>query len=249
MILDAFLTPYFPETENRFEGSIVVMIDVLRASTTVCAALNAGAKEVIPSESLDKAVKIYNSLSREVRFLGGERNGIKPQGFDAGNSPLEYTTDKVKGRSIILSTTNGTKIFLKARNAEHRIVGSFVNNSAIIEYIKMIIDKQTVQKAKLFVICAGTDGRLSYEDVLCAGSIINEIAQMSDNSIITDSADAARNLYKVHAHDIKSFLTTCDHAELLKSKGFDDDVEFCLTPNTLPVVPVVGSNTIKALSL
>ncbi|MBE2188115.1 MAG: 2-phosphosulfolactate phosphatase [Desulfobulbaceae bacterium] len=249
MIIDAFLTPYFPETENQFEDSIVVMIDVLRASTTVCMALNAGAKEVIPSDSLDKAVRLYNSLSREVRFLGGERNGVMPQGFDAGNSPFEYIPEKVKGRSVILSTTNGTKTFQKAKNAKHKIVGAFSNNAIITEYIKKLLLDNGDNEAKLFFLCAGTSGRLSYEDVLCAGVIIHEISQIYTDCVVTDAADAARNLYTYNSKDMKNFLMKSDHAKILASKGFEKDIEFCLTMNTLPVIPIVGSNTIRALDI
>ncbi|PKL86829.1 MAG: 2-phosphosulfolactate phosphatase [Ignavibacteriae bacterium HGW-Ignavibacteriae-1] len=249
MIIDAFLTPYFPETENQFENSLVVMIDVLRASTTVCAALNAGAKEVIPSDSLDKAVRIYNSLSREVRFLGGERNGLMPQGFDAGNSPFEYVPEKVKGRSVILSTTNGTKTFQKAKNAKHKVVAAFANNAVITEYIKILLSEYDSGDAKLVFLCAGTNGRMSYEDVLCAGIIIHEISQIYTDCTITDTADAARNLYAFNANDMKNFLMKSDHAKILAAKGFEKDIEFCLTMNTLPVIPIVGSNTIRALDI
>ncbi len=246
MFIDAFLTPYFPETENQFDGSIVVMIDVLRASSTVCAALNAGAKEVIPSDSLDRAVKIYNSLSKEVRFLGGERNGLKPPGFDAGNSPMEYIESRVKGKSIILSTTNGTKTFQKAKNAKYKIIASFINLTTVVEYIKALIDRDEAP-SKLFTLCAGTNGRLSYEDVLCAGAILNEICLTFKIDVITDTADVARNLFNLHANDLISFLYTRDHARNLISLGFESDLEYCFNIDAVNVLPVVASDTIKAL--
>lgn len=245
MFVDAFLTPYFPETENQFDGSIVVMIDVLRASSTVCAALNAGAKEVIPSDSLDKAVKIYNSLSKEVRFLGGERNGLKPPGFDAGNSPIEYTKSNVKGKSVILSTTNGTKTFQKAKNAKYKIIATFVNLSTVINYIRTLIINNDASP-KLFILCAGTNGRLSYEDVLCAGAIISNICSSFNIDIITDTADVARNLFYLHENDLKSFLYSRDHARNLISLGFESDLEFCFTIDSVNVLPLVTSDTIKA---
>jgi len=243
MFVDAFLTPYFPETENQFDDSIVVMIDVLRASSTVCAALNYGAKEVIPSDSLDKAVKIYNSLSKEVRFLGGERNGIKPPGFDAGNSPSEYSM--VKGKSVILSTTNGTKTFQKAKSAKHKIIAAFINLNTVINYIKTLLGATDSPK-KLYVLCAGTNGRLSYEDVLCAGAIIHDICSTFDINQITDTADVAKNLFNLHINDLKKFLYTRDHARHLIQLGFESDLDYCFNIDSVNVLPIVTANTIKA---
>lgn len=247
MIIDAYLTPYFPETENQFNDSYVIMIDVLRASTTVCAALFAGAKEIIPTDSLDKAVKIYSSLSKEMSFIGGERNGIKPSGFDAGNSPLEYHSDNVHGKNVIFTTTNGTKIFQKAKLAKARIVGSFVNITSVVNYIleKASILPDDSKPVRISIICAGNNGLLSYEDVLCAGAFINQFSNFVDDLIISDTADAARHLFLLHSNHLKSFIKTREHAKYLESLGFEDDLEVCLTFDVFPVVPLIKDNSIK----
>jgi 2-phosphosulfolactate phosphatase len=148
---------------------------------------------------------------------------------------------------VILSTTNGTKTFQKAKNAKHKIVGAFANNAVITDYIKNLLVENEGNETKLFFLCAGTNGRLSYEDVLCAGVIIHEIAQIYTDCVVTDTADAARNLYTYNSGDMKKFLMKSDHAKILASKGFEKDIEFCLTMNTLPVIPIVSSNTIRAL--
>ena len=135
MNIDAFFTSFFPERDNLFDGALVVMIDVLRASSTICASLYNGAKEVIPVENTDKAVHIYSSLSKEIRFLGGERGGVKLKGFDAGNSPLDYKEELVKGKSVVLTTTNGTVIFQKAKKALYRIIGGFVNLTMVHNFL------------------------------------------------------------------------------------------------------------------
>jgi 2-phosphosulfolactate phosphatase len=244
VVVDAYLTPFFPEHESLFDDSIVVMIDVLRASSTVSVALKNGAKEVIPTDSLDKAVKIYSSLSKEVRFLGGERNGLKPSGFDAGNSPFEYTAENVSGRSVILTTSNGTKIFQKAKQSNHRIVGSFVNHNVVIEYIKAVITN-TDFNGKIIFLCAGNDGKLSYEDMICAGAFIYSLTNIYSDYIITDPAMAAMSLYSLHSVELKDFLKKREHSIKLKNIGFEHDLDFCFSFDICPVVPLVGASSIK----
>ncbi|MFP4528219.1 MAG: 2-phosphosulfolactate phosphatase [Candidatus Kapaibacterium sp.] len=247
MKIDAFLTPFFPETENQFNDHIVVMIDVFRASTSVCAAIYRGAKEVIPSETTEKAVKIYSSLSREVRFLGGERNGVKPNGFDAGNSPDEYTAEKVADKTVIISTSNGTQIFGKARQAAVRIVGGFVNITAVLDFMNenYLDDEINNENINVTFLCAGTNGRMAYEDTLCAGAYINSLKQSHKEVELTDTADAAKNLYNLHSVDLTNFLMQREHAIFLKSIGFEKDIDTALDFNLFPVVPVISGSSIK----
>lgn len=242
--IDAYLTPFFPEHESLFDDSVVVMIDVLRASTTVAVALMNGAREVIPVESLEKAVKIYSSLSKEVRFLGGERNSLKPSGFDAGNSPFDYTKENVYGKSVILTTTNGTRIFQKAKQASSRIVGSFVNLKAVTEYLTGLIDDSD-KNLKIIFMCAGNDGRLSYEDILCAGSYISSLDNNYTDNYISDPAMAAMSLYKQHSKELTTFLKKREHALKLSRLGFEQDIELCLSYDICPVIPLIGSSSIK----
>lgn len=244
ILIDAYLTPFFPEHESLFADSAVVLIDVLRASTTTAFALQSGAKEVVPADSLEKAVKIYNSLSKETRFLGGERNGIKPSGFDAGNSPFEYSPENVRGRSVILTTSNGTRIFQKAKQAAHRLVGGFVNHTAILNYLLEEYIKQRID-GKIIFLCAGSDGRLAYEDMLCAGSFISSLFELFPDSIISDPAMASMQLFKIHSDDLTAFLKSRDHALYLSKLGFNADIDFCLTKDECPVVALSESFSIK----
>jgi 2-phosphosulfolactate phosphatase len=245
MKIDAFITPFFPETETQFKGSIVVMIDVLRASTTICAAIFNGAKEIITCESTDKAVNIYSSLSKSIRFLGGERNCIKPSGFDAGNSPEEYSIEAVKGKTVIITTTNGTKLFQKAKQARMKIVAGFINIDSVLGYIKKIILKETIDEQNISFLCAGTNGRLSYEDTICAGAFINNLVREFPDIEMTDSAHAVKNLYNIHSDDMKEFLKTREHALILRQLGFEKDCEIAFSFNIYPVVPIITGNSIK----
>lgn len=246
MIIDAYLTPYFPETETFFDDSHVLMIDVLRASSTVAAALYNGAKEVVATENLDKAVTLYSNLSKEVRFLGGERNGIMPSGFDAGNSPSEYTGEKIEDKTVIITTSNGTKIYQKAKQAESRIIASFVNVEVVLEYLKACI-KEKNENTKFIILCAGNNGRLSYEDTLCAGRYIAAIMELIKDGELTDTAAAAFNLYEMHKQNLNEFIASRQHATYLKSIGFEKDIETCLTENYYPVVPLITGSSIKKI--
>ena len=247
MIFDAFLTPNFTESEKQFANSIVVMIDVLRASTTVCSALTNGAKEVIHCETTDKAVHIFNSLSKESRFLGGERDGLKPTGFDAGNSPLDYTEEKIKNRTVILSTSNGTKIFQKAKHAKKKIIGGFVNISFVMDYLLDLIKEEDNDDLEICFLCAGTNGRSTYEDTLCAGAYLSKLLSLFPNTDLTDTAHSAMNLYELFKDNLNSFLKSRKHALYLKSLGFEEDIDISLTFDKYPVIPIIEGNSIKRL--
>lgn len=245
--IDAFLTPYFPETETQFDNSVVIMIDVLRASTTICAALKNDAKEVIASESLEKAVKIYSTLDKESRFMGGERNCIKPTGFDAGNSPLEYKEELIKDRTVIMSTTNGTKLFAKAKKSKAKIIGSFTNFSKTVNFLKNVIsiNHQEETDTEICFLCAGTDGRLSYEDTLCAGAFIEELTNEYYNTKVTDTAHAAKSLYELNKNNLNNFIYDTQHAKKLIELDLKKDIETALTFDLYDVLPIIQVNAIK----
>lgn len=244
--LDTYLTPYYPESENNFKDQIVVMIDVLRASTTICAALYNGAKEVIPFSEIERAVAVYANLSRDNRFLGGERNGIKPEGFDAGNSPIEYSNDRIENRTIIFTTSNGTKIFVKGKNACRRLIGSFVNQSVVLNEINSyIVSSKEENDVNITFLCAGTNGRISYEDIICAGNFMDELVKSHPNNEISDTADLALNLYRSNKENFREFLKTKSHAKYLKKIGFSKDVDICFEIDKYPVLPHVNESSIK----
>jgi 2-phosphosulfolactate phosphatase len=246
--VDTYFTPYFPEKENQFKDQFLVMIDVLRASTTICSALHNGAKEIIPFAELQRAVSVYGNLSRETRFLGGERKGIKPEGFDAGNSPFEYVDELVKDKTIIFTTTNGTKIFTKGREASKRVVGCFANLSLVLKEINSYIElnKNKGLESKITFLCAGTNGRVSYEDMMCAGAFIEEL-KSKDLCDISESAHVANDLYLFHKSEIRNFLKTTSHAKYLIEIGKEDDVDLCFQLDKFPVVPLINESSITLL--
>lgn len=178
MKIDVFFSPAIVD-ELGMRGRNVVIIDVLRASTTICTALRNGAREIIPTPDIETAIKISANLSSDSRLLGGERQGKKIDGFDLGNSPLEYTREKVDGKTIIFSTTNGAGAIYKCRYASMALVGTFVNASSIVRTMIDAGEPWTI-------LCSGRQGEFSAEDATCAGMIISKIH--SEAEVETDDA-------------------------------------------------------------
>ncbi|MGD1045650.1 MAG: 2-phosphosulfolactate phosphatase [Bacteroidota bacterium] len=220
----------------------VVVLDVLRASSTITVALNNGAREVIPVASIESAVKISGSLFGEVTLRGGERNGKTIEGFNLGNSPLEYSEAAVKGKSIIYCTTNGSVAMAKSRYARMLIVGSFLNLTTVVEFI------HDENKDFLF-ICAGrinTIGYFSVEDAVCAGMMIQKLMKYESLELnLSDSAKAAHALYKSFGRSILKMLKTSEHGKYLIEIGFADDLKICAAVDSVPVLPVQIENKIK----
>jgi len=220
----------------------IVVIDVLRASSTITVALNNGAREVIPVASIESAVKISGSLFGEVTLRGGERNGKTIEGFNLGNSPLEYNESAVKGKSIIYCTTNGSVAMAKSRYARTLIVGSFLNLTTVVDFMRE-------ENKDYLIICAGrlnTVGFFSLEDAVCAGMMIQKLMKYESLELnLSDSAKAAHALYKSFGRSILKMLKTSEHGKYLIEIGFADDLKICAAVDSIPVLPVQIENKIK----
>jgi 2-phosphosulfolactate phosphatase len=172
--------------EAELAGSVVVVIDLLRATSTICQAIALGASEVIPCLEIEDALAAADAAGRSNVVLGGERKGGKIPGFDLGNSPSEYTPEAVRGRKVIITTTNGTRALHHARLARRILVGAFMNLSAVIASIE---DERRVD-----ILCAGTDGGSTREDILAAGAVADGLARASDGRWqMSGAATLARN--------------------------------------------------------
>src|SRR5690606_11450937 len=152
-------------TPEELSGGMVVVIDVLRASTTITHALAAGAREVIPCLEIDDARQTAQRLEPGQAILGGERKGLPIEGFDLGNSPQDYTPERVGGKTVVFTTTNGTKAMMRCRQAQEVVIGSFANFLAVCRAI-------TRSKSPIHLLCAGTAGRITREDAAVAGAIV-----------------------------------------------------------------------------
>ncbi|MBC8205130.1 MAG: 2-phosphosulfolactate phosphatase, partial [FCB group bacterium] len=161
MEVDLLFT-HIPITEERLKDHTVIVIDVLRASTTISIALKNGAREVIPTVDVPSAIQLAENLSRDNLLLCGEREGRIIEGFDLGNSPIEYTADTVNGKSLIFCSTNGSITISKTASAKGTVVAGFINAAACIDYI-------IGQNDKFLFICAGNKQQFCLEDVVCGG--------------------------------------------------------------------------------
>jgi len=169
-ILNVYALPKLVDPKEM-EGGTVVVIDVLRASTTIVYALEAGAREVIPCVEVDQARATAERMANGHVLLGGERQGRPIDGFDLGNSPGEYTGDRVGGKAVVFTTTNGTRAIERAQRADRILIGAFVNAAALVEIL--------VHHRQIHLLCAGTNGHFSDDDVLLAGMLVDRIQRQS----------------------------------------------------------------------
>jgi 2-phosphosulfolactate phosphatase len=228
-------------SEMTLQHHTVVVIDVLRATSTIVAAMMAGAREVVPAGSAEEAVKIAQRLGTDRTLLGGERGSVKISGFQLGNSPLEYTADRVAGKTIVMSTTNGTPALLKARLADRTICGGLVNAGAVARRILELAPKNVT------IICAGTHNNFSFEDCLAAGAVIAELQSIDfRTTFLHDSARAARILFDNERLHLLDALRSSDHGATLLALGMNDDLQFCSQLNIEnAVVPEFIGSTIR----
>ncbi len=238
---------YLPQfvAETDLAGGTVVVIDLLRASSTICQALSAGAAEVIAFVEVDEVLRAAGGRERSSVLLGGERNAEPPEGFDLGNSPLDYTADRVFGRSVLFSTTNGTRALRHAQLASRVLVGCIRNLSAVVEAVAGDPD--------VHLLCAGTAGHVTREDLLAAGAIATELQKRGERRA-NDAAHAAigewhellttaRALQRSPSQQLADELRSVPHGQTLVDLGFDADLDYCAAIDALTVVPVFDPAT------
>jgi len=234
-------TLFIPEEIKNTElaGKLVVIIDVLRASSTIVTALANGCRGFIPILSPDQARKKAQQFKKESVLLGGEREGIKIKGFDLGNSPREYKREAVKDKTIIFSTTNGVKTLEMVKGASRIIIGSFLNLQTVCNYCANY-------KGDVLIICAGKEGRFSLEDTACAGMIINSLRGVFP--VVRQEADAnftAQLLYEKFSNNILEILRKSQHGRYLESIGLDEDLKFCSQLDLFHIVPAFRDGIIS----
>ncbi|MFS0837764.1 2-phosphosulfolactate phosphatase [Paenibacillus sp. 1P03SA] len=218
--------------EVRFEllaGRTAIVIDVLRATTTITAALESGSSGVLPAESVQQAV----FLRGKEDVLGGERRCRRIPGFDLGNSPLEYTPEAVGGRRVVLTTTNGTRALQKAAPADKIVAASLLNGEACA-------GAAADWKRDIAIVCAGTAGAFCFEDGLCAGLIVSALQRLCAGG--ADVCDLGRSLaacYERHADDPAAPLAACASGRRLASIGCEADTAFAARVNVSEVVPLL----------
>ncbi len=226
--------------ELYFTNKTTVVIDVLRATSVICKAIEEGAKEIIPVSTVDFAMKISGNAHGGQTLLCGERNTKMVEGFNLGNSPDEYVAETVAGKSIILFTTNGSKSILKAKFSENLFICSFNN-------LKTIAQKIVDLNVDVEILCAGSNGMFCIEDTVCAGRLIAEIEKINSDLTVSDSGKACRVLHNKFGRNVHSMLAECEHGKLLIENGFSSDLEYCSKLNNSNVIPFFDGGVIKSL--
>jgi 2-phosphosulfolactate phosphatase len=225
--------------EIALKDKNLIVVDVLRSSTTIITALANGAKEIIPVSDIESAVKISGSLFGDVTLRAGERNGRMIEGFNLGNSPQEYAEQTVKGKSIIFMTTNGTTAIAKARYAKHLVIAGFANLTTVVEFL-------TGLNEDFVILCAGKENRFCLEDVICAGRILTCLeGELNETLTLDDGAIAAMALEKAFGKNILRMLKGCSHGKFLTDIGFADDLRLCAQVDALPILPVLSGSVIR----
>lgn len=226
--------------EGKIENKVVVVIDMFRATSVIVTALNNGCKEIIPCLTIGETLEHANKLRREEYILGGERKAVKIEGFDLSNSPLEYTREKVENKTILMTTTNGTRTLTKSIAAKKVLIGAMINAKAVAE--KLIKINEDV-----VIINAGTNGNFSMDDYICSGYIISEILKKDENLVLTDITKTANMIYEAH-EDILSYVKKASHYSVMKSLNLDKDIEYCIQKSIIKEVPEYchGKITLKS---
>lgn len=225
-----------PELIHLYDlkGKVVVVVDILRATSCMTAGIGTGVKAIHPVATLDECA----NLMKQGYIGAAERGGQQVEGFDIGNSPFSYMEEANTGKKIAVTTTNGTVAISKSKASHKVIIGSFLNISAVVDYLN---DAQR----DVIIHCAGWKGRVNLEDTLFAGELSTRLKE--DFEIQCDSALASMAVYEEGKSDMMAFLDQSSHVRRLKGFNIAKDIEYCLKHDEFTSVPVLeGSELIKA---
>lgn len=224
-------TCFSPALLDLYEvkNAIVVVIDVLRATSTIATALYNGAESVVPVDEISRCIELGKSLQG---ITAGERDGKVADGLEYGNSPFEYPREFIEGKTLVLTTTNGTKLLHMAlrRGASHIITGSFPNLSAVCDYIQ-------VKNEPVILACAAWKDRVNMEDMLFAGAVVEQVRDAFQ--INCDSSKIAASMYAVAKPNLYGFMETqnASHYQRLSNYGLHKDIRYCLSADVANVLP------------
>jgi 2-phosphosulfolactate phosphatase len=222
-------------------GDLIVVIDALRSGTSILNALTNGAEAVIPAVSLKEAYRLRSQHPEYV--LAGERGGHKPKYFDFGNSPLEFTRERVGGKNLVMTTTSGTAALVTSQRTKHVLVGVFLNAGAAAKRAEKMATKEGVNVS--FVL-AGDKGRFSLEDFLCAGAIAGGF--VAGKVCFSDKVQAALLAFGQAESDLVGSVMKAEHAKHLVKLGFKGDIDFSCQLNVLRTVPIYSHGRITLQS-
>jgi 2-phosphosulfolactate phosphatase len=215
------------------EQAIVVVIDIFRATSAICTAFQYGVEKMIPVASLEEAHQ-YKKMGY---LTAAERNAEKLDGFDFGNSPFGFMDPIVEGKTIAISTTNGTQAIEKAKGTAGIAIGSFLNISALAKWL-------VKQNKDVIMLCSGWKNRFNIEDTIFAGALTNKLIDLGNYETDCDSTIAAIHLYELAFNDMFQFLDNSSHRKRLKLLNLENDIKYCLSQDITDVVPIIDGSFI-----
>lgn len=227
MTVDVCLSPLLYPAYHK-DDSIVVVIDILRATSAICTAFQYGAEKIIPVATLEEAAE----YKKQGFLIGAERNGVAIEGFDFGNSPFSYTTKKIQGQTIVISTTNGTQAIDAARGAYKVVIGAFTNVTALCNWLKL-------QERNVLLLCSGWKNRFNLEDTLFAGAVANILLKENNIYKSGDGALAAGYLYQSAQGNPYKYIRHSSHTERLAALGLKKDIKYCFALDQTTIIPVL----------
>jgi 2-phosphosulfolactate phosphatase len=225
--LETCFSPALYEPELHTDA-VVVIIDILRATSSICTAFANGAKKLIPVATVEEA----RDYKKHGYLVAAERDGYVLDFADFGNSPFNFTKEKVEGKTIVYSTTNGTGIINMISPANTIVIGSFLNISALASWL-------VAQKKNIVLFCAGWKNRFNLEDTLCAGAFAERLMMSGQYFTICDSALAAIDLWSMAKNDLMGYIEKVAQRSRLRDKGLDDCIGFCLTTDFTDKIPII----------
>lgn len=229
------LLPVYYSSNN----CVVVVIDIFRASSAIVTAFENGVEKVIPVASIDEA----REYKRQGYLVGAERHGEIVDGFDFGNSPFSYIGKNLEGKEVVLTTTNGTKAIHRAAAADKVIVGSFLNISAVCDYLEEL-------NKDVLLLCAGWRNRYNLEDSIFAGAVVDKISRNPVFVGLSDSSIAAKYLFNSAKEDINGFLELSSHRKRLVRLNLGRDIAYCLQQDTTDVIPeFIGNSLVEHIKI
>jgi len=224
-------------------GRVVAVVDVLRASTTIATALSNGARAVIPFESPDDVVTRAKAFERSDVRLAGERKMLPIPGFDLGNSPRQFTREAVEGKTVLITTTNGTTAITNTQGARDVVIASYVNYTAVLTMLRTALRGGT----DIAIVCAGRDRQFALEDAGCAGRFVNNVSKRMAGIVLNDAAQACALIDRKYADQVQRLFEASEHGRSLRDAGFGDDLAACAAVDSYPVIPLYQERQITKL--
>lgn len=225
--------------EDLIKGKTVVVIDILRATSVITTAIMNGCKEVIPYLTLEEAFQTQEILKDQC-ILGGERKAIKVGGFDLSNSPLEYSRDVIANKTVILSTTNGTRTLVNCTSAYKVLIACMLNAKAVADRL-LELGKDVV------IVNSGTNGQFSMDDYICTGFVIRELLDLTNDIELTDIAKTAVKIYEANPNII-DYIKDAKHYKVMQELNLNKDIEYCIQKNITNIVPEYSNGHIIGIS-